>query len=408
MSEPVNYLDAYWYRVNKMGSNHKARELNASIYDFNKYLLEHPSSETVVVEGEEQLASIISDRQNENKMTKKVLTLLTSNLSPGKIMLWKSAKWLAYFKEKTPNEAYLTHLVVQCNNTIRWISDYGVIRELPCYVVGNMIGSIKNNFRTWNGTITPLPNQFLDMLIPYEPDLEIGKKFLMSGRAWIIVDYDITSVPGLMYVSLTEDKIDRLDDNTLLEIAEYDNLNRYRIELTEEDIEVVLGVDYNIYPRVIYEGQIVSNATLQYEIVDETVVSVTYINGGVKISGIEVGDTVLRISLLQEPSVMTEVSVSVVEVATKNPQYILSGPDFIRLGRTGTYTLYASSSTEEIISIVAFSVNKQGYVSGLIANGQLSLTANENNVVGDIIVSVEIDGVITPVASKTISIRSLW
>jgi|LSQX01.1.fsa_nt_gb hypothetical protein len=46
------------------------------------------------------------------------------------------------------------------------------------------MSTIKNNFRTWNSTITPQPNQFLDILIPYDDSLKIGNKFLMSGRAW--------------------------------------------------------------------------------------------------------------------------------------------------------------------------------------------------------------------------------
>lgn len=53
MNDHLNYLDTYWYRVTKMGTNHKLRELNASIIDFEKYLAEHPSSENVIIDGQE-------------------------------------------------------------------------------------------------------------------------------------------------------------------------------------------------------------------------------------------------------------------------------------------------------------------------------------------------------------------
>ena len=40
----ANYTDVYWYRVTKYGENHKEREYNYSVRNFEKYLNEHPNS----------------------------------------------------------------------------------------------------------------------------------------------------------------------------------------------------------------------------------------------------------------------------------------------------------------------------------------------------------------------------
>lgn len=408
MNNHLNYLDTYWYRVTKMGTSHKLRELNASIIDFEKYLAEHPSSENVIIDGQEELVSIISNKQDENKMTKKVLTRLTSLLNPGIIMEWRGLKWIAYFKENNPNEAYYSNLVVQCNNVIKWISPYGAVKESPCYVVGNMISSIKSNFRTWNGMITPQPNQFLDMIIPSNSDIDVNKRFIMSGRAWIVVDYDITSVPGVMYVSLTENKIDRIDDDSILGIAEYDSLNSYTISTIEDNIEVVLGTDYLIYPRVCHNGELVENIGLQYEIVDELTAVATIINGGVKITGIMAGTTSINISLAAEPTVALQIPINVVATTTKAKEYGVLGNDTLKLGLSTQYALYEINSTEATIPVTSFTVDKPTYVSGAITNGILVLTANEVGLTGDVMVTLTNSGPPEVSAVKTITIRSLW
>lgn len=408
MNDHLNYLDTYWYRVTRMGSTHKEREMNASILDFEKYLVEHPSSENVVIAGKNELVSIISNRQDENKMTKQVLTKLTTPLVPGAIMEWRGVKWIAYFREKNPNEAYYSNLVVQCNNIIKWINQFGVVKESPCYVVGNMISSIKGNFRTWNGMITPQPNQFLDMIIPLNTEITINKKFIISGRAWIVIDYDITSVPGVMYVSLTEDKIDRIDDNDILGIAEYDGLNSYTIETVENNIEVVLNTDYLLFPKIRYNGELVETATLQYKIVDELTALATIINGGVKISGLRLGATSITISLVQEPTVVLQLPIVVVAASTESIKYVISGPDFLKLGTTGNYVLYEATNTEIVLPITTFTFDKNGYLTGSIADGVLTLKANTQGITGAVLLTITTVERPDITVTKTISIKSLW
>lgn len=407
MSDHKNYLDTYWYRVNVMGNNHKDRELNASIKEFEKYLEQHPSAETVKIRNKEEVVSIISDKQNENKMVKKILTRLTSPIQPGDIMEWKDTKWIAYFQEKNPNESYLSNLVVACNNVIRWISPFGVIKELPCYLVGSMSSSIKNNFRTWNATITPQPNQYLDMLIPLQKDITIGAKFLISERAWIVVEYDITSVPGIMYVSLTEDKIDRMNDDVILGVAEYDNLNNHKISISEDSIQIVVGESYFIHPEVYYMDQW-ADVAVGCKILDETIGVALVAGSKIEIFGLALGNTSIRLFLKDEPEVFLSIPIEVVAVSNTTPEYRIFGPEFIRLGMSAQYILQEISSINNELPITTYSFDKSEYVKGSINNGVLTLTANEKGNMGNVVVTVTtIDNPALSV-SKTISIKTLW
>lgn len=404
----IGYLDTYLARINKLGATHKERELNASIADFERYLLEHPSSETIVVNGVDELVSIISNKENENKMVKQILSRLTTTLIPGSLFIWDGSTWIVYFQETNPNEAYISSLAVRCNEIMKWINNYGVIKISPCYVVGSMASIIKSNFRTSNGVVVSSPNQFLEILMPYNADLIIGKKFIFSQRAWIIVDYDTISVPGIMYLSLTEDKIDRMDDNQTVGIAEYNNYNSYTIELAINELEVVLGTPYSIFPVVKHNGEIITTETLTYEIVNELLASATIITGGVRISGILAGTTSLVISLENAIDVHLDIPIIITNSGINAPGAIISGPDILRLGMFGTYRMYEFNETEILLTINSFTIDKPTYATGVLANGILTLTANENGLVGDIIITL-VHGGITPfTVTKTITIRSLW
>jgi hypothetical protein len=212
-----------------------------------------------------------------------------------------------------------------------------------------------------------------------------------------------------MYISLIEDKIDREDDNTALNLANYNTLNSWGIELIETTIEVVLDTDYNIYPQIIYNGEVTQNGTLTYKIVDETIAVVTNINRGVKITGITAGTTSISISLVEEPEVILQVPISVVAATTKAIEYGVSGADVLRLGLSAQYTLYKIDATETVLPITSFSLDKPTYATGTIKDGVLTLTANEDGLVGKVVATLINSESLLPVsATKTITIRSLW
>ena len=48
-----------------------------------------------------------------------------------------------------------------------------------------------------------------------------------------MVEYDHTSVPGIMYISMTEEKINSITDDVKNDIADLDKMAKYEIILPE-------------------------------------------------------------------------------------------------------------------------------------------------------------------------------
>ena len=146
----ANYTDIYWYRVTKYGENHKEREYNYSVRNFEKYLNEHPSSVDVIIDSTHTRASIISNKQDQYKLTKQILTSINTIINPGSIVEWNDGYWIVYQKEANPNQAYNSCYMVECNKKLKWIDEYGIEQEEWAYIFSSKDSIIKQNFRTWN------------------------------------------------------------------------------------------------------------------------------------------------------------------------------------------------------------------------------------------------------------------
>jgi len=66
-------------------------------------------------------------------------------------------------------------------------------------------------------------------LVPSNDAILLGQKFIIDDRAWFIVEQDKVSAPGITYYSLTEDKIDREDDDFDNKLANFKDKGKVRI-----------------------------------------------------------------------------------------------------------------------------------------------------------------------------------
>ena len=134
----------------------------------------------------------------------------------GDIVNWQNdgqlEKWIIFKKEKKVNGTYQTFSIVRCNYLMKWIDKNGHLQSSWSYFVSSMESKIKENFRTWNSLITPQPNKYAEMILP-KKEIERGTSFIVEDEAWSMVEYDHTSVPGVMYLSLTEEKVNYVYDD---------------------------------------------------------------------------------------------------------------------------------------------------------------------------------------------------
>ena len=55
--------------------------------------------------------------------------------------------------------------------------------------------------------------------------------FIVEEESWSVIEYDHTSVPGTVYLSLTEGKINSIYDDVTNGIADTDRLANYAIAI---------------------------------------------------------------------------------------------------------------------------------------------------------------------------------
>ena len=398
----ANYTDVYWYRVTKYGENHKEREYNYSVRNFEKYLNEHPSSVDVIVDSTHTRASIISNKQDQYKLTKQILTSINTIINPGSIVEWNDGYWIVYQKEVNPNQAYNSCYMVECNKKLKWIDEYGVEQEEWAYIFSSKDSIVKQNFRTWNRLITPQPNQWLEMLVPAKKTIKMDQKFIIDGRAWFVDEYDATSSKGVTYYSLTEDKIDRMDDNIENGLANANKLDCYKIAIQDE-ISCGLTDNYIISP-IVYNDGVIDIQPLGYIIEDRDVASLMLLNNNATIVPISKGQTTLKIYLINQPKVFKSIVINITDMTEQSA--VLIGDDSIKTTDFAIYSVYRISDSKIIDPIISFSISDSNLASGiLLDDGTLKIIANEDNKLGVVTVIINTS---SNTYTKKIAIRSLW
>ena len=63
--------------------------------------------------------------------------------------------------------------------------------------------------------------------------IDRATNFIVEEESWSVVEYDHTSVPGIIYLSLTEGKINTIYDDTTNNIADLDKLAQYKLSIPE-------------------------------------------------------------------------------------------------------------------------------------------------------------------------------
>ena len=398
----ANYTDVYWYRITKYGENHKEREYNYSVRNFEKYLNEHPSSVDVIVDSTHTRASIISNKQDQYKLTKQILTSINTIINPGSIVEWNDGHWIVYQKEVNPNQAYNSCYMVECNKKLKWIDEYGVEQEEWAYIFSSKDSIVKQNFRTWNRLITPQPNQWLEMLVPAKKTIKMDQKFIIDGRAWFVDEYDATSSKGVTYYSLTEDKIDRMDDNIENGLANANKLDCYKIAIQDE-ISCGLTDNYIISP-IVYNDGVIDTQPLGYIIEDRDIASLMLLNNNATIVPISKGQTTLKIYLINQPKVFKSIVINITDMTEQSA--VLIGDDSIKTTDFAIYSVYRISDSKIIDPIISFSISDSNLASGiLLDDGTLKIIANEDNKLGVVTVIINTS---SNTYTKKISIRSLW
>lgn len=241
----------------------------------------------------------------------------------------------------------------------------------------------------WNELITPQPNKFMEVLMPYQP-IEKSTEIILYDEAWELIEYDRVSVPGTIYLSFTESKVNELRDSVQEQIANIDKLQVWSI-----NAPLQLSVEVGEVINPIYT--LLKNGIIQKDLKATLVPSekMSYNENG-ELIATEAGETEL---LLTYENLMLTLKVIIGSAA---PIGYINGDNFIRMGRSASYELVmpdiGAVETEFVIdNTVLASIQNQG--------NKCIVKANERNKLGKVILSTEYNG---QSYTKSIDIYALW
>ena len=399
----MGYLDVYFSRINHLGETTAERIRSGGIRSFEKWMAESPHTiRDLSVERGLYFSGIILT--NKDKEHEKIMFLNVANNIPllvGDIMNWtiddgSIEKWILVQEEKKVNGTYRTFWIVRCNYLMKWIDAQGHLQQSWSYFVSSLDSKIKGNFRTWNSLITPQPNKYAELLMPRYP-IDRATNFIVENESWSVVEYDHTSVPGIIYLSLTEGKINLIYDDTENNIADLDKLAQYQVVLPEN--EQIFAIGDIIAPTLtIMKNGIPYKAEYNLLSTDKKIVKV--IDGELKAVGTGTVDIIVQ--LKEYPDIQKTISITVSAAEQEFSAYI-EGPDKIRLGRKGTYILVG---TEAIDGQVIYGISNNSIAKIIsVTNNSCEIQANEANILDSVILTATYGG---KEYTKNISIIPLW
>ena len=394
----MNYLDVYFARINHAGETTAERVRDGSIRSFERWLAESPHTiENLSVERGLYFSGIL--QPNKDKEAKKLLFLHVANdipLKVGDIMNWRQddgelEKWILLSEEKK----YRTFEVIKCNYLVKWVDADGHLQQSWAYVLSSTDDKIKGNFRTWHNLISPQPNKYAELIMP-RVQIERGTNFIIEDENWQLVEYDHTSVQGIIYLSVTENKVNMIYDDLNEDIADTDKIAQYRIDLPPVDQTFTVGYPiepvYTIMKNGIpYEGEILWDTS------DKRIARV--ING--QLMAIGEGTVTITAVLADFPQIKQSIDVIINNAPQEFSAYI-KGNDSIRLDR---YCDYELIGTEPIGDVEYHLEETELATISEIKNGKCIIHANKKNKLGKITLVATYNGVDY---TKEITIAPLW
>lgn len=400
----MNYLDVYFNRINHLGETATEVALNSNIRSFERWLAGSPFTvENLSVERGLYFSGII--QTSKDKEEKKLMYLYVANDIPiqvGDILTWIQdngtiEKWILLQKIHDVHEAYQTFQMIKCNYELKWIDEDGYLHKSWAYVLSSKDEMVKGNFRMWHSLVTPQPNKYAEIIMP-RPELNSdlardqllrGINFIIQNEAWTVIECDWTSVDGIIYMSLTESKINYQYDDRDNSIADTDRL-------TFPSLQSVYKVGDYIIPE--FTGETWNEWQVELIPTDESLVQLD----GERWRAIAAGKLKFTMRLKDRKAVTKEYEI---EIYDENAEFIayINGPSEIKLDRYCNYSLTGSTT---IIGEVKYSLEETQLASiSNIENNICTIHANKKNKLGEIILNAQYNGI---TYTKTIKIVPLW
>ena len=330
-----------------MGESSNEIARNSNIRSFERWLAGSPFTvENLSVERGLYFSGIIqTSKDKEEKKLMYLYVAIDIPIQVGDILTWQQdngtiEKWLLLQKVHDVHEAYQTFQMVKCNYELKWIDTEGYLHKSWAYAVSSVDSKIKGNFRMWHSLISPQPNKFAEIIMPRPVltaqddinELMRGTTFIIENEGWIVIECDWTSVEGIVYMSLTESKVNYQYDDRNIDVADTD---RYKFP----QLDTVFQVGEPIVPK--FEADTLNQWEVELIKPDDC----TFINDDFIPTA--PGQCIITMRLKNMPAVSKEIEIIVED--NLSHELFISGADEIKLDRDERYDLIDEATNSPII-----------------------------------------------------------
>lgn len=394
------FEDVYLKRINRFGSNIQERIQGKKEYDFEYFKAKSPNKVKVY-----ENSKFISDGvlQNKTNSEKEVIDYLLVNkdvsfpdgtiLETEQFVDLKKNKWLIFHLDEYVSIGYNRYQLVELDRTIEWIED-GLVYSEDVHFTGSGANlrdkSITSKFTIqYNLAAVYLPNKILNLIMRTNPNFKKGTRLLINDEVWKVSGIDKISVPGVSYVTMEEDYVDKMDD---IDYANSKKLLDWTIQSNYGDnIQIPLGVPSTIQFISYYQDE-KRNEPISFNIEDDEIVK--YENE--EFTGLQVGTTKIKAFIEESPEIYKDFKLEVLEQQTEN--FSIIGPEKIKMFDIVNYQI--SNINNFVISIESENDN---LIIKEIGDDYIIIEGAKIGI-GKLVVKKEE----TVIYEKEISIESIW
>jgi len=222
-----------------------------------------------------------------------------------------------------------------------------------------------------------------------------GTEIIIGDENWYLVDYDIVSVPEIIFMSFTEGKYNELRDDLNDQLANADKLNKWEIKIAPE--------------TYVSQGEIIQPIfSISKNGIIQDITDITYVLGpGLKqnddrtiVVDMAKGETSLIIKYKDVAEAYQQI-----HVGTTKENYAIVGNDTLRVTYQGIYE-FKQANTQTSSLEVHFELENTKLASIIEQSGSIcKIQANNLNKTGMITLFVNYAGTRY---EKQIKIISLW
>lgn len=407
------YYETFRARMTADGFSYKEQIENNARRNFDNYLAETPTSVDILFEGTEYKVAIIENKQDEFRLSKQMLSSINDYFPIGSLIFWKYYMpidspenfWIIWKRQQNSIQDYNVSYISRCNHRLKWIDEHGVRHEQYVYEFSSKENMIRATFKSRvQEIIASEPNKFMEIIMPFTKDIKREQRFIVDGEAWYVIEFDSSSVEGITYITLGEDKKD-LQNDLLIEqgneedLADYKNENRFYITALEINPIIEKNTQYIIKPYYYEDGKL-TEADFNFYVNDEQV------GIGKLFEAIYTNDASVVIKLAKKEEITCTINITTTDESQDRISYNIIGDDNIRWGKTAIYTVESEHlGMVEVVTNVQYHLNEESLATISVEDGICYIKANNKRKIGKIILTAIGENFSI---EKNIDIISLW